>query len=280
MNLIKKMKSVNWLWIGLTALPILVGCGTARKNREEKKEAAIPTTVMEEAAPPELKKIKLPWSYDGETGPAFWGVIDPQFAQCGQGQKQSPVDLLFKRPLKGRALKFAYQESKVTVTDLGHTYEVGFSPGSYLKIGKSKFELKHMHIRSSSEHTLSGNELPLELQLFHRDEALGDRAPWVVVSIIVIEGQLNPVIEKLLPAMESKNSPEATISPSDLIPNKLTYYCYSGSLTYPPCTENVEWNVLNTPITASSDQILALRKYYSNNKRSIQPLNGRKVKNY
>ncbi|MEZ4873556.1 MAG: carbonic anhydrase family protein [Bdellovibrionales bacterium] len=53
-----------------------------------------------------------------------------------------------------------------------------------------------------------------------------------------------------------------------------------GSLTIPPCSEGVRWVVLNTAKTMSSDQLAALKKYYENNNRPIQPLNGRTVTNY
>jgi len=58
-----------------------------------------------------------------------------------------------------------------------------------------------------------------------------------------------------------------------------TRYYYIGSLTTPPCTEGVTWNVLNTPLQMSRGQIEAFRTLYPGSNRPVQPLNGRKVMN-
>ncbi len=50
-----------------------------------------------------------------------------------------------------------------------------------------------------------------------------------------------------------------------------------GSLTTPPCSEDVRWQVLKTPVTLSAAQLAAFRKLYKMNARPVQPLNGRKV---
>ncbi|XP_068216593.1 putative carbonic anhydrase-like protein 1 [Palaemon carinicauda] len=33
------------------------------------------------------------WTYDGISGPEFWGVINPNWAMCSQGRRQSPINL-------------------------------------------------------------------------------------------------------------------------------------------------------------------------------------------
>ncbi|KNA11924.1 hypothetical protein SOVF_130620, partial [Spinacia oleracea] len=63
------------------------------------------------------------------------------------------------------------------------------------------------------------------------------------------------------------------------------YYRYPGSLTTPPCDENVIWNVLSEVETISKDQVEALKAplreaYKIKNARPTQPLNGRKVQTY
>ncbi|MGB5462094.1 MAG: carbonic anhydrase family protein, partial [Aureibaculum sp.] len=59
------------------------------------------------------------------------------------------------------------------------------------------------------------------------------------------------------------------------------YYTYSGSLTTPPCTENVRWYIFKEPITVSVDQVKQLQQLMPvNNYRNEQPLNGRIVRGY
>jgi carbonic anhydrase len=50
---------------------------------------------------------------------------------------------------------------------------------------------------------------------------------------------------------------------------------YKGSLTTPPCSESVDWVIMETPIQASAAQIRGLEQVYAANARPLQPLNRR-----
>ena len=39
------------------------------------------------------------WGYRAADGPAKWGGLTPFYIQCSEGRKQSPVDLIWKKPL-------------------------------------------------------------------------------------------------------------------------------------------------------------------------------------
>ena len=54
-------------------------------------------------------------------------------------------------------------------------------------------------------------------------------------------------------------------------------YHYIGSLTTPPCSENVQWMVLRDMVTLSADQIKAFSSRIGPNNRPTQPLNTRKL---
>jgi carbonic anhydrase len=62
-----------------------------------------------------------------------------------------------------------------------------------------------------------------------------------------------------------------------MLPRDMGYYMYMGSVTAPPCTENVRWLVLKTPVEVSAAQIKAFAKLYPDDARPPQPLNGRIV---
>lgn len=61
------------------------------------------------------------------------------------------------------------------------------------------------------------------------------------------------------------------------------YATYEGSLTTPPCTENVRWVVLLDHVTVSAQQVLDLMavgsggKDWEQTQRPLQPLNKRKI---
>ena len=49
----------------------------------------------------------------------------------------------------------------------------------------------------------------------------------------------------------------------DNYPDKI--YHYFGSLTIPPCTENLRWVVLNHPLSISPTQVAAFNNKWKNN---------------
>jgi carbonic anhydrase len=56
------------------------------------------------------------------------------------------------------------------------------------------------------------------------------------------------------------------------------FYRYSGSLTTPPCTENVIWTVFQTPVAFTEFQLASFRsQLYSEDFRGPQPVYGRTV---
>lgn len=53
---------------------------------------------------------------------------------------------------------------------------------------------------------------------------------------------------------------------------------YEGSLTTPPCSESVHWNVLAAPVALSAAQVAAFRELFpEGTHRPVQELNGRVV---
>ena len=76
---------------------------------------------------------------------------------------------------------------------------------------------------------------------------------------------------------ESTAKLDGTFDAAALLPAQQGYYAFKGSLTTPPCSENVQWQVLKTPVELSRKQLDAFRKLYPMNARPVQPLNGRVV---
>src|SRR3569833_2175314 len=70
---------------------------------------------------------------------------------------------------------------------------------------------------------------------------------------------------------------DAGIDPHALLPTKLSYFRYPGSLTTPPCSEVVEWLLLTDPIQVSAADIAAFAKLYPMNARPVQKDNRRYV---
>lgn len=216
------------------------------------------------------------WSYEGSEGPAFWGELSEAFATCTSGQEQSPVDLNQPNEVDLPDIIFNYQPSPLVVLNNGHTIQANYAEGSNIQLGEETYDLLQFHLHAQSEHTINGSSFPLEIHLVHRSSS-GHLA---VVGILVEEGATNAALAPLwhnLPAHESEPTavPNTTINAANLLPTDQSSLRYMGSLTTPPCSEQVRWHVLTTPITLSAEQIAAFTAIYNNNHRPIQPLNER-----
>lgn len=58
---------------------------------------------------------------------------------------------------------------------------------------------------------------------------------------------------------------------------KTPYWSLQGSLTTPPCSEGVQWIVLQTPVRAANADLDAIKAIEKSNHRPVQPLNDRVI---
>lgn len=216
------------------------------------------------------------WGYDGEEGPARWGGLSTEWATCGTGEQQSPIDVPDVAPATGDDLAFAYASTPVEILNNGHTVQVNYGPGSTLTVGDHDFDLLQFHFHAHSEHTVQGESWPMEMHLVHAD-ADGNLA---VVGVLIGEGEENAALAPIFDNLPGAEAPAtaidgATVDASAALPADHTAWRYDGSLTTPPCSEGVSWMVLSTPITASAAQISAFTSIFDHNYRPVQPANGR-----
>lgn len=60
------------------------------------------------------------------------------------------------------------------------------------------------------------------------------------------------------PAVDGLAPPDSFFNPYALIQTNYSVYTYSGSLTAPPCSEIVTWNVVDTPLLISNHDFMRL----------------------
>jgi carbonic anhydrase len=97
-------------------------------------------------------------------------------------------------------------------------------------------------------------------------------------------GQPNPVINTVwtympLDVNDRVRLPADSIDLNDFLPKDQRYYQFMGSLTTPPCTENVLWNVIKQPTHVSKEQIRLFQQLYPANARPVQAVNNRTIRN-
>jgi len=218
------------------------------------------------------------WSYDGATGPAKWGDLAAEFTACKSGKNQSPIDINDTKPVKLTGIKFNYKPTTVDVINNGHTIQVNYAKGSSIDFGGKNYKLLQFHFHSPSEHTVKGKPFDMVAHLVHQadDGQLG------VIGVLLKQGKNNnPAIESVWKHLPTKvgehNKINSTLNAIDLLPTSKRYYNYSGSLTTPPCSEGVNWIVMQTPVEVSVDQIVSFRNAIALSTRPVQTLNGRTV---
>jgi carbonic anhydrase len=227
---------------------------------------------------------KTPWSYEGATGAAHWGDLDPAYAACKTGKEQSPIDIRNAGKADLSALKFEYIGSPLKyLIDNGYTIRVNYhdapGSGSFLIAGGKRYHLTQFHFHRPSEEYIHGKPYDMVVHLMHESSD----GKVTGVAVLLKTGGANATIRKIWDHMPMTKGNEEEIAgveidPAGLLPRDLGYYTYMGSVTAPPCTEGVTWFVLKTPVDISAEQISAFAKLYPHDVRPLQPLNGRVVK--
>lgn len=217
------------------------------------------------------------WSYDGAEGPSHWADLDPAYAACATGRRQSPIDLAKATSKDLKDPELHYQSSELRELNNGHTVQVNYDKGSYMELNGQRYELVQFHYHVPSEHHVNGKAFAAELHLVHKTA----RDQLAVIAILFEEGAENSAYQAFLndlPDHESKEVAKGVkINVAELLPPTRATFRYDGSLTTPPCTEGVSWLVMTSPVKLSHAQIARLEKVFKRNNRPVQPLNGRTV---
>jgi carbonic anhydrase len=218
------------------------------------------------------------WDYGVSHGPSHWGDLEPDFATCKTGHHQSPIDIRNPKKADLPTLHFDYKPSPLHIVDNGHTIMINYEPGSSLSVGENKYTLKQFHFHRPSEEKINGKSFEMTLHLVHADS----EGKLAVVAVLLQEGKDNPLVRELWKDVPKEKEKEAIfghvqIDVSQLVPSDHGYYTFSGSLTTPPCSEDVTWFVLKHPMTISHAEVQRFSKLYRNDARPTQPLYDRTV---
>ncbi len=231
------------------------------------------------AAAPALAEGTHPhWSYEGEAGPARWSALSPEFAACGVGRHQSPIDIRDATAAELPPIELSYAPGPVKVVNNGHTIQVTAPPGGAIVLAGHRYELQQLHFHAPSEEAIAGKRAALVAHLVHRD-ADGKLA---VVAVLFDVGAESAALAPVFAKLPAKPETEVALAgvafdPAAVLPASRGYYAFEGSLTTPPCSEGVRWLVLRQHATVSKAQLQAFTKLYPHNARPLQPANGRTI---
>ena len=219
------------------------------------------------------------WGYKGEAGPKHWGDLEHDFVACKLGTQQSPVDIRKAQDGQLPAIGLNYTVSAAEIVNNGHSIQVNVADAGSVKLMSGDFKLVQFHFHAPSEERIHGKSFPFNAHFVHRNE----EGKLAVIAVLFKQSKEdNPALARIFEAMPTEVGGKVElkdgINPVDFFPSRQDYYAYTGSLTTPPCSEDVQWQVLKTPVPISRAQLKAFTKLYPMNARPVQPLNGRVVK--
>ena len=222
------------------------------------------------------------FTYNGDTGPGFWSTLEEDFAACAASStgRQSPIDIdaVIEDP-RLDPLHIVVNQMPFTLMNNGHTIMATPKFGGTLTVDGDLYNLSQFHFHTLSEHLVEGNRGVMELHAVFTD-ANGNNA---VVGMLYRLGRPNLFLNKLISAGLPPLTTSAPVTINGLVLDEAftdtsRYYTYAGSLTTPPCSENVKWIVLKQWAELSPEQFEAFRTILGNDFRPIQPRNHRVVR--
>ena len=227
------------------------------------------------------------WEYEGEAGPEAWGDLHEDFAMCGEGEAQSPIDIVLENIVfvEGEAnfpvIETDYQPSAINFVHNGHTIQFNYDEGSTLSIDGEVYNLLQFHFHTPSEHTIDGESFPMEMHLVHANED-GDLAVLGVMMDVDDSGDEEAtdaldLIWSELPSEEGEFTLDGEVNAADFLPESLQILTYQGSLTTPPCSEGVTWMLSGEELWVEQQIVDDFGAVFEFNNRPVQPVNDREL---
>jgi len=252
-------------------------------SRASVEPAVAPAPVRRAAAPKRADKVEAgdghaTWAYAGPAGPQTWGGLKAEFALCGNGKRQSPIDIRDGIAVDLEPVQFDYRASGFRVIDNGHTVQVNVAGGNFIHVGGRRWELQQFHFHRPSEERIDGRQFDMVVHLVHKDSD----GRLAVVAVLLDRGSVQPIVQTVWNNLPLEKGEEVgarvVMDLNHLLPPDRGYYTYMGSLTTPPCNEGVLWMVMRQPVPVSQEQIDIFARMYPMNARPVQRAAGRMIK--
>ena len=229
--------------------------------------------------PPKPKPDELAESFDEASREgACLSKHKSECRPCANGHYPSPIDLRDAIAVDLDPIQFDWGTPTFRVIDTRKNLQVALSGGEFRLLGK-RYTLSKMSFRQPSETQINGQVFAMELQLEHQSDD-GQKA---ILALLLQQGEENPIIQTVLNHLPLERGGEVAppgrgLELTQLLPEDRRYFTFMGSLTTPPCTDEVLWLVLKEAQSISAEQLAIFQRLYTPNARPVQPVGERIVK--
>ena len=131
-------------------------------KRPAPQRLAMANTALAEKTPepaPALVAHDIHWSYEGTNGPQAWAKLSPEYAKCGSGERQSPIDIRDGMKVDLEQIAFEYRPSSFKVIDNGHTIQANVGGWNSMRVMGRRFRLVQFHFHRPSEEAIDGRQI-------------------------------------------------------------------------------------------------------------------------
>ena len=280
---------MRYIRMSLIALLLFLGpsVSSITQDQANKNEAA-----SQDQSPNQCLSTN-PFGYDhSSSGQVAW------CGKCNSGSRQAPINIPSNTPESSLpAIEFVGYREPTNLIIYNNPYNLKVenkNPLNMIRIAGVEFKLGEFHFHRPSEEAIDNHRFPMVAHLVYKKDGCeaGDAGCVAVITILIEQGtpaQKTSDLLKILfqhfppPIGEQKGVQimlDGLLPPKPENKSSYRYYRYDGSLTTPPCTENLTFYLLKPPLKFSAEQIAEFERHYpSPNARDIQPLNGRKIEN-
>lgn len=215
------------------------------------------------------------WGYGKDNGPKEWGKLG--FHTCEVGKAQSPVNIVESQAKKiENSLKTMYKSGSKELVNNGHSVQLAFTDAGGIEFNGKKYTLVQGHAHTPSENWIENKPKDMEIHFVHQ----ADDGELLVLGVLYEVGDKHEALDKIIQNAPKKVGDKVmveNVNPNDFLPKDKAYYAFTGSLTTPPCTENVQWIVLKNFPKFSKEQLTNFHAVLHDNAREPQPMNAREL---
>ncbi|KAG6816629.1 hypothetical protein H0H87_004476 [Tephrocybe sp. NHM501043] len=218
------------------------------------------------------------FGYTGTDGPLGWSR-PTENPLCSTGKNQSPVNVDSTTTSVSKAkVALDISDTSSSFVDTGHSLRANMK--GKLQFGDGSYELVQFHFHTPSEHRLNQEFSPLEMHMVFKsaNAATATDPPKLVIGVLFevaasATTDLLATLAKSIPTTQGEPGIKTgTLRFATIIKHiqEQGLNQYQGSLTTPPCTQDITWLVSAKTLDVDVSTFNAFKKVIKYNARYTQ----------